>query len=168
MNSSNVKPLNVYYLHGASMLPLIKPKSKVYVLPLDNCKLKPGDIICFLQNSITFFAHRLIYFKNLNGKKYALEKGDNVYAFSLIPYEQIIAKVIKIEDDNCIINLNSCPWRIANFILGKIAFIHILLLKLFPYSYHSDPIIKKIPHYLAKIIFIIIEQIFIFLFSKKK
>lgn len=168
MNSSNVKSPNAYFLHGASMLPLIKPGSKVYVSQIDNCKLKPGDIICFFQNPLTFFAHRLVYFLHLNGKKYALEKGDNVYGFSLIPYEQILGKVTKIEDDKRIINLNSFPWRIANYILAKIASIHIFLLKSFPYSYHYDSKIKKIPHYLAKILFITIEKIFILLFSREK
>jgi signal peptidase I len=158
---------HIFYLRGSSMVPLIKPGSKVFVDSSIKRDYRPGDIICFLKNSSTLFAHRLIKWEFHNEKKFAVEKGDNVYGFSLIPYEQIIGKVIKIENNKFIIDLNSSKWRSINAILAKIAYIQVLLLKAIPYSYHRDPIIKRIPHYFLKLLFTIIILIFIALASKR-
>ncbi len=168
MNNANNINENVFDFTGVSMLPLIKPGSKVYMKPVSMFDYKPGDIVCFFRNSAKFYAHRLIYFKNIKGIKHILEKGDNIYGFSLIPYSDIIGKLTRIEDTKHIINLDYLPWRIANFILAKIAFLQVILLKLLPYSYHSDHVIKKIPHYCLKLFFLAIENIFICLFSKKR
>lgn len=144
---------NIFNYKGSSMIPFIKPKSKLLMEIIKEEQYKQGDIICFIQPPHQLFAHRLICFASVNAIKGVIEKGDNVYGYSFIPFDKIIGRISSIQYNDYSINLLSPYWRFSNFILSKIAYFQILLLKLIPYSYHKDSIYRRIPHYLCKLFF---------------
>lgn len=144
---------NVFNYKGNSMLPLIKPQSQLSIEIVQNNQYHKGDIICFIQYPHQLFAHRLVSFTAINGIKGIIEKGDNVYGYSFVPFNMIIGKVSSIQYNNFSINLSCTYWKLANYILAYIAHFQIMLLKLLPFSYHKDSLLKRIPHYGVKILF---------------
>ncbi|OGF67048.1 MAG: hypothetical protein A2Y62_10900 [Candidatus Fischerbacteria bacterium RBG_13_37_8] len=161
--SSNKQDISVFPFHGCSMLPFIQPGSSIHLETGPSVIYKRGDIICFIQNTTSLFAHRLVSFTYRNGILHVVEKGDNIYGFSLIRYDKLIGKASRIEQNNTIIDLSSPYWRTINYLLALLASLQVTLLKIFPYSYHFDSPIKKIPHYPLKLLFKIITKISLYL-----
>ena len=144
---------NAFILQGNSMHPFIEPGSRVFMESISVQEYRKGDIICFIKDLPTVFAHRLVKKTIANWIPCFLEKGDNVYGFSAVPVNRILGRLIKIEQNNKIINLNSSYWKTVNYLLALIASLQVVLLKLLPYSYQRDPLLKRIPHYALKLVF---------------
>ena len=165
--SSNIKE-NSFPFHGNSMFPFILHGSLVNIESVPVELYRRGDIICFIQNPPAVFAHRLISIIRKNKEKCFVEKGDNVYGFSNVPVDKILGRLIKIDQPKGIYYMNSSYWKVMNYFLALIGYLQVILLKLIPYSYHSDSVPKRIPHYLLKIIFRIFLRLSLILYKPEK
>jgi hypothetical protein len=141
------------------MLPFIEPGNNVYMESPSIQEYRRGDIICFSHEPPVFFAHRFVYRAMKNGLSYFIEKGDNVYGYSFVATNRIVGRLYKIERARKTIDLHSRYWRTINGLLALIAGVQVFLLKVIPYSYHRDTVVKRIPHYMLKLFFKLVLKI---------
>ncbi|MBD3202659.1 hypothetical protein GF327_00030 [Candidatus Woesearchaeota archaeon] len=119
----------VVYNSGKSMLPLIKPNSRLTVKY--SCDINTGDII-LIDTTDHFVVHRVI--KKIKGNSLFLTKGDSNLNFDkTVSSESIIGKVIKVNN----IKLTTRKWSVLNYIISKFSYAAGLLpafLRQFKYS----------------------------------
>lgn len=115
------KELIVFYLQhkgglfkgiGESMLPSIRDKWQMKVVPENPEEIRVGDIVALNMNIC--FAHRIIGKFRRKGKIFFFEKGDNDNYVSIIQDEQIIGKVVEVYDENSSI-VDPKIWQIEKF-----------------------------------------------------
>ena len=98
-----------------SMLPVLRPGDKIVVQNTGAESLEIGDLATVLRQG-EFITHRLVGL----GSKDCYTKGDNArYLDSPVKLESILGKVIAIEREDKIIDLQSAGWKFANRILGR-------------------------------------------------
>ena len=98
-----------------SMLPILRPGDKIVVQNTGAESLEIGDVVIALRKG-EFITHRLV---GLGSKEY-YTKGDNArYLDPPVKLESILGKVIAIEREDNIIDLQSPGWKLANRILGR-------------------------------------------------
>ena len=97
-----------------SMLPMLRPGDKIVVQNTGAESLEIGDVVIALRKG-EFITHRLVGL----GSKDCYTKGDNAcYLDSPVKLESILGKVIAIEREDNIIDLQSTGWKLTNRILG--------------------------------------------------
>lgn len=98
-----------------SMLPVLRPGDKIVVQNVGAESLGIGDVVIALRKG-EFITHRLVGL----GSKECYTKGDNArYLDPPVKLESILGKVIAIEREDNIIDLQSPGWKLANRILGR-------------------------------------------------
>jgi signal peptidase I len=98
-----------------SMLPVLRPGDRIVVQNTGAESLGIGDLVIASRQG-EFITHRLVGL----GSKECYTKGDNArYLDPPVPFERILGKVIAIERENKIIDLQSSAWNLANRILGR-------------------------------------------------
>lgn len=139
----------VYFEKGVSMLPIIKPGSKVFIKPLDeNCKrqLKLGDIIFFFPrtNNKRHILHRIIKIKKLGSEIKIITRGDSkTLEDGYITNQNILGKVRKIEHEGDIRYLNKSYIRSLLLALSIRSNLHLRIYNMNP-NMHSNKVFKKL------------------------
>ena len=84
---------------GFSMYPGIKPRSVIFIEPLqDISELRPGDIIAWKRDS-GFVVHRLVRIYSQEGEPFAVTRGDSsLYEDDPVSAGLIAGRVVKVED----------------------------------------------------------------------
>lgn len=97
-----------------SMLPILKPGDKIVVEKVGVESLEIGDVLVVLRKG-EFITHRLVGW----GSKECYTKGDNARHFDPpVQFERILGKVIAIEREDKITDLQSRHWKLSNRTLG--------------------------------------------------
>ena len=98
-----------------SMLPVLRPGDKIVVQKVGAESLEIGDLVIALRQG-EFITHRLVGL----GSKECYTKGDNAhYLDPPVKSESILGKVIAIEREDNIIDLQSPGWKLTNRMLGR-------------------------------------------------
>ena len=94
---------------------MLRPGDRIVVQNTGAESLGIGDLVIASRQG-EFITHRLVGL----GSKECYTKGDNArYLDPPVPFERILGKVIAIERENKIIDLQSSAWNLANRILGR-------------------------------------------------
>lgn len=94
---------------------MLRPGDKIVVQKAGAESLEIGDVIVALRRE-EFITHRLVGW----GSKECYTKGDNArYLDPPVKLESILGKVIAIEREHNIIDLQSLGWNLTNRILGR-------------------------------------------------
>jgi signal peptidase I len=109
--------------HGRSMYPFINNGNIIIVEPLNGHSVNIGDIVFYRRSGNSLTAHRLI---RINGRRgdntVLLTKGDSLgYTDPLIPPEQVMGRVIRIEDTRKQLMLKSWHGRMFGFLIAWFA-----------------------------------------------
>ncbi|MFQ5574716.1 MAG: signal peptidase I [Terriglobia bacterium] len=107
---------------GGSMHPFIKNGEILRVKPVESADVDCGDVVFYWTRGRGVVAHRLIRKKRLNGEDIFVMKGDSVPVFDeLVRAEQVIGKVIAIERNGRVRELESTPHRVLNRVLALVS-----------------------------------------------
>ena len=99
---------------GTSMMPIIRDGNKVIIVYTHPKNIKLGDLIVFrsFENIVT---HRVIGMHYIKCHKFFIEKGDFFFNSSIVAEEDVIGKVIAIENTDGIIDLDNRLWRLVSY-----------------------------------------------------
>ncbi len=102
---------------SGSMAPLINEDARILVSPLEDKKIKFGDVVLFTDGD-KLIAHRVLSI--LSDKNKFLQCGDYACSPSFISVDNIIGVVQKVKIDNSAreINFNSAAGRLFNILMG--------------------------------------------------
>lgn len=90
---------------SGSMLPTIKIGDICTVKPVDVNEIMIGSVVAFKRDKI-IIVHRIVDIREENHRKIFYEKGDNVNIISKLEQEEILGKVVSIERDGKITNID--------------------------------------------------------------
>jgi len=132
-----------------SMFPIIRAGDIIFAAPCKNPRM--GDIVIFKLNKkvisgdrkVGYLVHRVIGTKMIKNKKCFVEKGDHctpAWGFQDTP----IGKVIKVQHNGHIVNLNERRWKLYNK--------RMTLLSLLEYKVYTltDPLFRMLPQNMNK------------------
>ena len=103
---------------GLSMHPLIREGSTLTFIPAAADRaIAVGDIGLFERAEI-LVAHRIVGRFHHNGFLWLREKGDNTFLPGSFPVDSLIGRVIKIEHNGHILDLNALHLRITGCLIG--------------------------------------------------
>jgi signal peptidase I len=109
----NRNGLGWFKVVSMSMYPVIEINDRVLVKKTAIDKVISGDIVLFKVDRI-FIVHRIIKIMKKDGSTILLQKGDaNNYAGIIFP-ESIVGKIVSIEKNGKIIELESLRWKCIN------------------------------------------------------
>ncbi|MDY6971708.1 MAG: S24 family peptidase [Thermodesulfobacteriota bacterium] len=104
-------------VEGNSMEPLIRPGSLVSLRFADPSLFTKGDIIAF-QTDEHLVVHRLVKKKQLDGRPWICQKGDNLSGWGWVPEDRVKGRVESIKYDDSMRDLTRRPWALVNLTLG--------------------------------------------------
>ncbi|MEI6126168.1 MAG: S24/S26 family peptidase [Pseudomonadota bacterium] len=105
-------------IKGTSMKPLIEEGNSITFCPLpDMNNLTIGDIAVF-QRGLGLIAHRIVGKTRADNGFFFMEKGDNTFYPQAVSGNDILGMVIKINTDECSIDLTTWYWIAINRLLG--------------------------------------------------
>lgn len=97
---------------GHSMYPFVRADDELLIDPTEPARLKIGDIIFFRRSRDLYVAHRLI--KRLDSNN-LITKGDNLdYYDAPVPVDQVLGRIISIERNGRIQNMDSLFYKVLN------------------------------------------------------
>jgi hypothetical protein len=103
---------------GLSMHPLIKEGSTLTFIPASADRaITVGDIALF-ERAETLVAHRIVGRFYQDGSLCFREKGDNIFLPGFFPADCLIGRVIKIEHNGHILDLNARWPGITGYLIG--------------------------------------------------
>ena len=105
-------------LHGNSMYPAIR-QGQTLTCKFSN-DISIGDIIVFWKAD-RLVAHRVVNVSFQNGQKYYIEKGDNSLAYSILPQNDVLGKVIAIDGERKRLSIDLYSY-IVNYVIAKISY----------------------------------------------
>ncbi len=139
-----------FSMKGFSMYPTLKEGDTGLVEKCSVDELKKGDIIVFRLNN-NLIAHRLIEIKNINNTKVFIAKGDkNSYYDKPVVANEIIGKLVSIQRNNSIININNPLMKFRKFnsihfsgIMTPINYIQLRFVKFFEKSKNELKLVRN-------------------------
>ena len=111
---------------GWSMHPTIKNGEYVIIKTIDYRDTKIGDIIASQNiHDKKIIIHRLVRKQNHNNSTFLATKGDNGFGKGtdtpMNPGEYIFGKVISIEKNNKVVNLESGINQLSNYLIARVS-----------------------------------------------
>ena len=104
---------------GTSMLPSIKDRETLLIVPADESSVSVGDVVLRL-NGNSMQVHRVVKkSKSKAHEKVLLTKGDGLLVFDLPARKgDILGKVIEVEKPYGIIKMGSNTWKPINYLIA--------------------------------------------------
>lgn len=111
-----------FQARGMSMFPTIREGDLVLVQPVKKEELILGDILAYRSKDVqTSFAHRLIRIDKIKDKSYYILQGDfKDEGIDTLVFEDIVGKVVGLERDNSIVDINPLGNRILKLIWNRL------------------------------------------------
>jgi signal peptidase I len=104
-------------LSGTSMEPLLRAGDVVTVRCVPPEELKRGDLIAFREHGC-IIVHRLIGKGRRGDLKIYCQKGDNQIGWGWVQENAIIGKVVSVERQDLVAEMQQIPWRGFNPVAG--------------------------------------------------